>query len=195
MPSDSELNRLLDEALQSYAAEPDDLLEHRILASVRAEADRSSKPVGAQWLGWGLAGIACLIVLGVAIFVSHSRRQPVQPETPAVAAKPQLPDASQQSGVRPLAEVRLHRTPVHQLPGTVAVAAKLPTEAPKLDVFPTPEPPTAEERALAAFSKNPPWNQQQQPSLVHAEELEVDPIRIAEIHVAPLPPVIEGEHY
>lgn len=192
MPSDSELNRLLDEALQSYAAEPDSLLEHRILASVRSEAHLNGKAAGARWMGWGLAAIACVVVVGIAIFVSYSRRHQVQPAQSPVAATPRQPGNSQPIVVTSPVGVRPSRRASAHTPKTVAIVAKLPAEAPKLEVFPLPEPPTAQERALVAFSKNPPWKQQ--PPLVHAEELEVEPIRIAEIHVELLPPVIEGEH-
>ena len=200
MPSDHELNRLLDEALHSYAAEPDAHLENRILATVREEARQATNYGGARWRRWGLAGVACAILIGIAVYLGHPRRHLGEfvhiPQQTRPSSQPsnqaQTSDIASATSARPSNRLLPQ---LHQPPRKEKALTRAPAQPPKLDVFPTPDPPTAEERALVAYSKNPTGNQQQKPSVVHAEDLEVEPIRIAEIHVEPLPPVIEGEHH
>ena len=196
MPSDHELNRLLDEALHSYAAEPDAHLENRILATVREEARQTTNNGWARWLRWGLAAVACAILIGVAVYFGQPWRHPVKFAHVPQQTRPnsQPSDQAQTSDIASATPARPYKRLLHQPPRKEEALTKAPAQPPKLDVFPTPDPPTAEERALVAYSQNPTGNQQQKPSVVHAEDLEVEPIRIAEIHVEPLPPVIEGEH-
>jgi hypothetical protein len=62
---------------------------------------------------------------------------------------------------------------------------------PKLDVFPTPQPLTAEERALVVIVTQTPLPARE--ALVEAQSLDAQPVRIAEIHIPQLEPPDPGQ--
>jgi hypothetical protein len=91
---------------------------------------------------------------------SHRSRQDVR----AVPAPPAHPAQSLAAGASQVAGASLAR--------------------PKLDVFPTPQPLTAEERALALVATQSPAPLRR--ALVEAEKQDDAPIRIADIRISPL---------
>ncbi|MFP5227436.1 MAG: hypothetical protein ACLGXA_07375 [Acidobacteriota bacterium] len=151
-----EIDARIDAALRSYAA-PTEIPEMRfVLARVmeRARAEALRQP---SWWLWGAvaAGLATMLAVGVVWMMRAPRRPEIAwtPKAPAVAraeapsrgatAKPQevaLPKSKELKGRGRIHEVRNAAT----------------NQPPKLDVFPTPRPLTAQEEALVAFVKQAP---------------------------------------
>ncbi|HEY3975056.1 MAG TPA: hypothetical protein VGM18_18765 [Candidatus Sulfotelmatobacter sp.] len=142
-----ELDRVLDAALADYAAvEPRAGLEERILANLRAEPMHVG---GARWK-WGWAAA----VAGVALIVLTLSW--LQRPTPTVASHPSgarqsPPQSGTELSSRAAVEVplraheRIRKTAARRFPRT-AVAG-----GPKLDVFPSPQPLTEQEKLLAGY--------------------------------------------
>jgi len=140
------LDHELDAALAKYSnVEPRAGLEERVLANLRAE--QSSVPVRAWWR-WNVA-VAVLIV-AVALLWRWER-----PSHPVVAVRPANPtQASQQrkqfisngveSGVRIQTSNSMRKKIRNVSPVVVA-------DGPKLDHFPSPQPLTEQELALARY--------------------------------------------
>jgi hypothetical protein len=199
MPNDTDLDRMLNEALHSYvASEPGTHMEGRILATAWNEARETRLARRQRWSWWSVAMAACLLLVCLAVYVSHSRRRTVQfaqmprqsrPTSlaPAEGNRQAAPD----SGVPSKAvRVRSH------LPAVIAGRAEVSEKLPKLDVFPTPQPLTAEERGLLTLVAQVPNDQKQalaKPVPAATKPLEVEPLRIAVIEIKPLPPLVEGE--
>lgn len=178
------LNRIATEtALATYADPgPDSGLEQRILSRIAAEAVRSSRR---PWLGWSVAlpfAAACLL-----LFILFSR-----PRTNHPAAKPEANVArrpvtpSIETASHPAAHSTPNRhseTPLgKQRPRLNTLAAKS-APLPKLDVFPTPQPLTSQERALAAYVAHMPLAEQQ--SLARPRQNPV-PLNMASIRTLPM---------
>lgn len=142
---DAILDRQLDAALAKYsAAEPRAGLEDRILANLRAE--RTHAPVR-SWLRWGTAGAFAAVAIALAVMVLRSTH-PSAPvthrpfiETPAPKQQQQRVATNAGKSIAP------QRRSVKARPDHPAVA----TAAPKLDVFPSPQPLTEEEKMLVGY--------------------------------------------
>src|SRR5436309_3522178 len=82
------LEQMLDSLLSSYSdAQPRPGLETRVLASVRAEAEKQKSP-GWRYL-WMWAGAAAAVLMVAAMVVMSQRERTVPPQ-PTTAQKPQL---------------------------------------------------------------------------------------------------------
>jgi hypothetical protein len=146
-----DLDRTLDAALAKYAAvEPRAGLEDRILARVRAEALR---PVRRARLQWGWAGaLAAIAIIAVLVWRSSGVPHPVIANHPPAAiqrtpireTRP-APEATVQVGTVKRASVRK--------PAEHREHASTATDRPKLDQFPSRQPLSAEELALAQYVK------------------------------------------
>lgn len=151
-PGDS-FDHVLDAALSKYAAvEPRVGLEDRVLAHLHSEPSQSSRRI---WLRWELAGAVAAIVI-LAVLASRSNRV----THPVIANHP--PAAIQQpsiQGTKP-APPSNDIVAVVQHPSTrkfVARRAPAPpafVPPPKLDQFPSPQPLSTEEIALAHYVKS-----------------------------------------
>ncbi len=140
------LDHELDAALAKYSnVEPRAGLEERVLANLRAE--QSGVPVGAWWR-WSVAG--AVLIVAVALLWRWER-----PSHPVVAVRPANPtQASQQrkqlvsngveSGVRIQTSNSVRKKIRNVSPVVVA-------DGPKLDQFPSPQPLTEQELALARY--------------------------------------------
>ena len=148
-----ELDDLLDAALSKYAAvEPPAGLEGRVLAHLRVGPLR---PPLRGWLHWGFAGAVALIVV-VAVLAWISTRRPhfpsahhppaTIPQPSTQQTKPALQATDDVAAVKPAS---MWKPVARRAPVSTAVAAY-----PKLDQFPSPQPLTAEEIALALYVKN-----------------------------------------
>ncbi len=146
------LDRILDAALAKYATvEPRIGLEDRVLANLRAEGAQASRNAGWRWWQWTAAAVAAAIV--VAMFAWRSG----MPTHPAIAHRPAIstPGAKETEAQSALngngkpTHVRTRRTPTDERPAhpNPAVAAA----APKLDVFPSPQPLSEQEKILANY--------------------------------------------
>ena len=148
--SRDDLDRLLDEVLARYATvEPRVGLEERVLANLRSEhtpvADRA-------WWRWGVVAVAALVVIAAfaawkttgpsnSVIVNHRRveTQPGPARTAQIAKSPK------------------ERNPPHLRPSKQQSQKSRATAVgadPKLDVFPSPQPLTEEELALAQYVRN-----------------------------------------
>lgn len=140
------LDRELDGVLAKYAAvEPRAGLEERVLANLRAE--RARIPVRAWW-GWS-ASVAVL-VLAVALLWRWEK-----PASPIVVVLP--PSATQTSQEQPKQSVSTGAENQVRLPTTsparrkIRHASAVAVAGPKLDQFPSPQPLSEQELALATY--------------------------------------------
>jgi hypothetical protein len=188
------LDLLIDSALATYADPgPDSGLEDRMVATLsrlHSEKPRVRARWRRHWLPWA---VAIPIAAGVLFLWLSPRRDKPLPasasqESRSAAPGPIFPRADSSSEARPKHPQR-HAVRIAQ-PATQAQAAQA-APLPKLDVFPTPQPLTAEERALAVVITQTPLPARK--ALVEAQSLDASPVRIAEIHIPPLEPPDQGQ--
>jgi hypothetical protein len=173
-PAD-EWDRKLDAALAKYTAvEPRAGLESRILANLRAK--REEMPHHAWWQ-WSWAVAAAVFITG-ALFVWRS----VGPSHPQIAKQPA---AAQQESVKPTRQLASNQTADNRAgskPGLAhksGVISRRPSNPavaeayPKLDVFPSPQPLSDEELALAQYVRNFPSDAKSVAQAQEATEKEV----------------------
>jgi hypothetical protein len=138
---DKRLDEMLDAALAEYGAvEPLDGLEERVLDRLRAREARR------PWWIWGAVATAVAAVTIAAVLLgrpAEEKRAPVAEQPPPAVSAPKQQPAQQ--APRVVATTHAPKLPVAQ----AAVAQPLP----KRDVFPTPGPPTSEERLLARYMR------------------------------------------
>lgn len=177
-----ELDRLIDAALSSYAA-PETGVETRVLA--RIAATRRRRQVR-NWLiaGSGLALAASILLLfGFNIRLAHTPRTTNRTEHFTATATPAIvvPAPHLASPTKP------HRIAAaeHLRTGT-----RLPA-TPKLAVFPTPIPLSAEERALVRLATE--TTSEERKNLLEARQQAAEPLHIASISIPPIEPPPEGK--
>ncbi len=177
MPTDRELDQLIDTALPSYsAAEPQSGFEQRILTNALAEYPRRRRFAWA----WALAlpAAACLLVF---LFFSgrhnsHQRKLEATATTvPAITA----PSPRETPATDSIPSPRKRSIP-HKLS---AQPSTIRETLPMQDVFPSPSPLTAEERAAIALVRDPAPMPQQTDTAVRVE---INPIHIAELQIKPI---------
>jgi hypothetical protein len=199
MCDDNKLDQLLDAALSTYAepgpnSGPNSGLEERVLAHLavaRATTEASPIPVpllrpgkGAtnrrRWLPWAIAlpAAACLLLIffmqkTAPLRSSRAEQGFTQPPYAAMRAENSLAPKSASA----------HHKPLRQ---TVARMTQ-PAPLPKLDVFPTPRPLTAEEQALAVFISHA--SDSERKALIESQKQFQAPISIAAIRIPPLEPL------
>lgn len=147
--ANDDLDRVLDATLARYATvEPRAGLEERVLANLRSQAARPA------WWKWGVATLAFAAVIIVAALVLRPGRSksqvivrqpsssvPSQPQSqPRVAHRDHHPEPP-----------RKHR---HENNGIDQAQQAKVAAAPKLDQFPSRQPLSAEEIALAQYVEN-----------------------------------------
>jgi hypothetical protein len=171
--SQDHLDLLIDSALSTYA-EPRAGLETRVRTNISAHL--TTRPAHRRWLGFAIAlPIAACLILLLLLVPRHNRIEPVHqaqntPVPPAQSA-PQTTIA------------RTTKTPA-RTPQPRLIAAHAPL--PKLDVFPTPQPLSPEEQALAHFVAHTPPSEIK--SLQDAQQKLDEPLNIAEIQIQPIKP-------
>ncbi len=194
MREKDDLDLLIDSALATYADPgPGSGLEDRLLATlstVRTATPRVHTRWRSHWLPWA---VAIPIAAGLLfLWLAPRRDKPLPASDPrqARSAAPRAiaPRANSSSEVRPQVPRRhVVRSAQATSPVQNAQAAPLP----KLDVFPTPQPLTADERALVLVVTQTPLPARE--ALVEAQSLDAQPVRIAEIHIPPLEPPDQGQ--
>jgi hypothetical protein len=190
MCDDNKLDQLLDAALSTYADPgPDSGLNERVLAHIAAATEPIPAPLlrpgkgstnRRRWLPWAIAlpATACLLLF---FFV---------PKT----APPRSSQAKQASPQPPFATMRAENLlasksgTTRRKPQLQPVARVVqPAPLPKLDVFPTPRPLTAEEQALAVFISHA--SDSERKALIESQKQFQAPISIAAIRIPPLEPL------
>jgi len=148
----NELDRMLDTALAKYAAaEPRPGLEDRVLAHLRAEHTRI--PVHAWWR-WSVAAVLAVVIVAVAlalrsgksslpVFADHSTAQMQGTQEPAK----QIVSNGERGGVRSVEPYPARNKTGHHSHPPVEIAIP-----PKLDQFPSPQPLSEQEIALARYA-------------------------------------------
>ena len=183
------IDELLDSALGTYA-KPRIGLERRILAHVQEVRFSQAMP-WRRWLGWGFAAtLAASLLLYVG--VTGSRQQPINGGHTAPvqeqASAPRVPDTRPEAP-RSLPGSQLRQAPVpirhRSTRGETAAAA-----VPKLDVFPAPQPLSAQERALVELAAQPAEVRQQ----ALARPADNAPLQVSAIQIPLIPPPDEGEN-
>lgn len=186
MPDHDELDRMLDSALSTYAA-PSRGFEERLLRSM-ASIPGAVRMRRRRWLLWALAlpAAACLIL---AIFVLQPRRpsqaagvQRARKQATITRAVPGL-----RPEVSPLHVARQNQRKNSSHLTLSASAAPLP----KLDVFPTPQPLTSEEKVLVETASGNPTAERE--ALLQSNA-PVTPLDIASLKIPPLVVSDEGKH-
>jgi hypothetical protein len=198
MPEKDNLDLLLDSALATYAHPgPESGLEDRVLNALKAarvpevrtaSVDRKGHR---RWFAWAFAlpVAVCIVLLWLSITKSihapssqtqQARQTNQGPAIPRTAA----PVVSAQTPRRH--SVRAARSERPRSNAEVAAAEPLP----KLDVFPTPQPMSSEERALGVVATQTPLPLRK--ALVEAQQ-DDSPIHIAAIHIPQLESPDQGQ--
>jgi hypothetical protein len=183
MPTDRELDQLIDAALPSYsAAKPPSGFEDRILSRTFAE---SSPQRGFPWI-WAitLPATACLLIVAALLGrnVLHRSTSATNPSTNTrTSASPSFTSSPSDSSIATKATPIEQPKPTH-LRHTLAAQAAPNEPLPKQEVFPSASPLTADEQSLIAYN----------PARLHATIthngtlLETNPLIISELQIAPL---------
>ncbi len=146
-----ELERMLDATLAKYAAvEPRAGIEERVLANLRSEQARAARY---SWWQWSLVATLAVIVVVTIALVSRWRAQ----IPPVISNKPTFmkpvpvisPHTARQSsgGDGPVKRATIRGSRAQRSASVVAAV-------PRLDQFPSPQPLTAEEVALAQYVRD-----------------------------------------
>lgn len=177
MPSNRELEHLIDAALSSYSAtEARPGLEQRILTNALTESPRRSQFACA----WTLAVPTAACLLAFLFFAGRHNSHRNTLVATAVTTPATAPVSPRQTPATDSFPSPRKRSIPHQAsapPSTVS--QKLPKE----EVFPSPSPLTAEERAAIALVRDPAPMPQQTDV---AARVEITPIHIAELQIKPI---------
>jgi hypothetical protein len=182
MPERDDLDRLLDSALSTYA-EPRSGVEKRALARVDEARNVGSAP-RRRWLVWAVAiPLAACLALYVSISGIRQRhtKNVQQPQKHEQASLPPLqatPQKALHSEEQSRARIALKAIQHPSQPSAITDAP-----SPRLDVFPAPQPLSAQEQALIALAKLSPDLRQE--ALVRVQEDDT-PLRISEIQIPPI---------
>ncbi len=195
MPERDKLDQILDSALVGYA-EPRSGLEKRILTRVmaRVEEERGvSLAPRRRWLVWAVAiPLTACIALYVAVSNVRQLNTNVVLEAPKhekAASAPSL-QGTQRETIHSVERSRAGAASKPILHRSAIVATNL-VARPKLDVFPAPQPLSAQEQALVALVKQAPELQQE--VLARANETDM-PLQISAIQIPPISPPDEGKN-
>ena len=163
---EDELDRTLDAALANYTAvEPRPGLNERVLANLRAERARAPMRF---WWRWGFA--AAVLVIGAALAWRTAK-----PSHPVLVNRPAETQPAPTQAPQPAhagAETVLARVPPVRKQNRRPIPTKQAAD-PKLDVFPSPQPLTDEELALARYVRNFPGDAKRVAQAQEASEREV----------------------
>ena len=180
MHEEGKLDLLIDAALRTYG-KADARLELRLLAQI---ADAGEAWPRRMWLGWAVAlpVAACLVLLALWWAKPAPR---MAADWTAKDSKVTAPVAGGGAAAPIPARAAVHRGGRSAAAGAreVKIAQAVP---PKLDVFPTPRPLTAEEKTLALVTAQAPAPELR--ALAEAQAQADAPIDIAAIEITPLEP-------
>lgn len=183
-----EIDLLLDSALATYTDPgPDCALEQRILTRIAAEAHAAPR----RWLPWAIALPAAASLL-IFILISHpwTNHTSVLPQQANVSHRPMPSTKAANRPSSQAAQTRRSKIPLRkQRPRHRALAVRS-APLPKLDIFPTPQPLSPQERALVNFAAHATKSERE--SLVTLQQQADAPLHIAAIQILPLQPPAAG---
>ena len=176
MRGDEQRDELIDAALRSYA-EPPEMPNARTASLSFLERARVERPRRVRaWMGWIPATVGALAML-----IAGTMWMIRGPQTPQIAWTPGAPGVASTT----FTPDKPARTMPHRSsPAATHIARAEAERLPKLDVFPTPEPLSAEERALMAFATQAPAAEKKR--VMEEQQHLGDPIAIAEMEIRPL---------
>jgi hypothetical protein len=140
------LDRVLDAALAEYAAvEPREGLENRVLANLRAEQARVPDRA---WRRWSLMALAALVIVAITLaWRSGKPSHPVAASHPSSPLQNPAPPSASNGGNRVLPPaLRPKRKSAYRSQPEIVMAASR-----KLEQFPSPQPLSEQELALAKY--------------------------------------------
>ncbi|MDR3738814.1 MAG: hypothetical protein P4L40_07320 [Terracidiphilus sp.] len=181
MPDRDDLDRLLDNALSTYA-DPGPHLARNVLAHVTARNAASQHR--APWL-WAI-GLATATAVTVLLVSIAPWRTPLSPHTAPRTQAVVLPSPAPAQHVvtaLPARHAVLHPA--------VRRALINPAPPPKQEIFPAPSPLSNEEQALIQLVSTLPPAQQKH--LMQTQQQPVEPLHIAAISIPPLEPAPQAE--
>ncbi len=181
MAERDDLDHMLDAALSTYA-DPGPDIEARVLASLaclkpsRAIAPRRSLP----WL-IAAPALACALIFFLTWSGSSHTSKNLVSESSTVTSSP----GDRTTAAPPRQQSQRGRShAVTQKRGRVVLAS---VARPKLDVFPSPQPLTAEEKGIVRMMSQTPTGLRQ--ALVASQRESRAPIHISEIQIPPFKPL------
>lgn len=193
-------DELLDGVLREDGrVEPPVGMERRVLARVR-EASPARRVGWRVW--WGLAGAvaAGLVVLGIWM-PGGARKVEVRRASVGVEVKTEVSPHEEMSEVASSESARVVRARVGRAGlRKVNVSSEAKEELPKLDVFPSPVPLSAEERALVEFGRQHPEEAKKLMAVEKADKADVaikplktEPVQIAALVIEPIDTELKGD--
>jgi hypothetical protein len=188
MPERDKIDQLIDSALASYA-EPRAGLEQRMLARMAMDASRSSRR------GWLLVAIAAPILAALILMIYLVPRAP-HAQPPSQTASTSRGPSTTPSKEHPVGRVVTEPAPqVVQSSGSSHRIRHREQDVdehtynaalrPKENIFPRPQPMTAEEQALTRFAAEA--SEADRKALIEAQRRVDEPLNISAISIAPLP--------
>lgn len=190
-----QLDRVLDSALATYADPgPASGLERRILSRIANEASPAPRR---RWLAWAIAlpvavGLLLFAVLAGSRLVHAPSSIPPQTRILALQSEGSDMDASGAKGRIESVAPANQSSPDTKMQPPHAVLETKSAPLPKLDVFPTPQPLSPEERALVEFAAHAPQSERE--SLMAAQREADASLRITAIEIMPLESPAAGEN-
>lgn len=153
------LDRRIDAALRAYAEPPETMAARlaaaRILERARVQPLRARRAV--WWMG-AVAVPACavLIAAAAALWMLHSAPVPQMARAPRAPAVVTAPAAPPQAALARIPDAPASRSAPARRSRAHSDRAAATPHLPKLAVFPTPRPLSAQEQALVAFAEHAP---------------------------------------
>jgi len=176
MPTDRELDELIDAALSSYSAtEARPGLEQRILTNALAEHPRRRRFAWA----WAFAVPAAACLLLFLFFAERHNSSPSTLEATVITAPASAAASPRETPKANSLPPPLNRSIPHNAPTKPPTT---PETLPKQDVFPSPSPLTAEEQTLFAYNRS----QLRATIARRGTQLEINPLTISELQIEPL---------
>ena len=191
MPEQDELDLLVQSALASYA-DPgaESGLEGRILARIAAEG----APVARRrWLPWAIALPVAAGLLLLLLLSGHRQKVPQFGQQFQVPSAPQSEVADAGKGTPTVHYPTRKKNSGEGLsPQRIRESAHAAKDvpSPKREVFPTPQPLSPEELALAEFGASATETERQ--TFIEAQKQNDAPLTIAAIEIKPLDPPDHG---
>ena len=188
MPERDKIDQLIDTALASYA-EPRAGLEQWMLARMATDASRSSRR------GWLLMAIAVPVFGALMLMIYLAPRAPhAQPPSQIVSTSrgPSTTPSGEHSVGRLVTEPAPHVVqssgsshPIRHRDQDVDGHTNNPVTRPKENIFPRPQPMTAEEQAMTRFAAEA--SESDRKALIEAQRRVDEPLNISAISIVPLP--------